>query len=648
MDLIEEILSRDLRRYLEEFEGHKFEKNMTLCPFHEDRDPSMSVDNKKGKGLWYCHSCEAGGNAINYMMKKYNLDKGAAIKRLAENMGLEINRKPEIIAEYSYVDEEGKRLYKILRYKPKTFRADRKMDNVRQVLYRLPEILKAKNVWVLEGEKDANSARKLGLAATTSPFGIVNWKPEFSRLLKGKKIRICLDVGTEREAERRAEGILKAGAEEVKIIELPGLEKEGSDISDWINSRDSQTNEDLKSQLERIAEETPCFELPGGELKIRNSFLDLYIDSISRVTDAPEIFILFSALGLLSGICNKFYFRYPRITTLNLYLLLLAPSTFYRKSVTIDMVADYLNVVNDELLLPESFTSEALLMILAKRNRGLLTWRELIQVKEFQFGSDYNRGLPSLLTDLFDYKPKIRRFTKGEGEIIIENPIISILAAGISTWLVEGLKKIDFQGGIWTRFLFVPVKEDDTRKFRLPKEFTTIPSIEDKLKSLDKLEAKKMDLSKIFPLLQRWGERHQAQVMKLDNDLLRANFQRLEVALLKIACLLQLAEDESTVVDPQTFHEAVKIVEYLKRILPPFFEEEIVFTKLDRERIRILKYLKRKSEATRTELFRFSRLDKKLLDSILDQLLEEEIIGFKHEEKPGPGRRSKIYYYKEI
>jgi len=646
-DLIKELISRDLRVFLENREGHKFKGNATLCPFHDDHVESMNVDQKNGGWVWFCHRCKEGGNIISYYTKKHKLSNGEAVKELAEIFGLEYaKKKPIVVAEYPYPDEQGRGLYKIFRYHPKTFRADRKMDGVRQVLYQLPEIIKAEKIWLVEGEKDVDNLHKLGLTATTSPFGISNWKPEFSSMLKDKKVRICLDVGTEKEAERRAISILKAGAKEVKIIDLPGLDEEGQDISDWIEAHDSQTYEDLKDQLEKIADETPVFELTGGELKIRNKFLNQYIDSISHVTDAPEIFILFSGIGLLSGVCNKFYFHYPRITPLNLYILLLAPSTFYRKSVTIDIATDYLNAVNPDLILPESFTSEALLEILQKQNRGLLTWRELIQVKEFQFGSEYNRGLPSLLTDLFDFKQRIRRYTKREGEQIVESPILSILAAGISTWLVENLKKIDFQGGIWTRFLFIPVEEDESRKFRLPTEFILNPAIEDKLSRLNTLEPQKMDLSKIYPLLQKWGEKHQAKVQRLENDLLKATFQRLEVALLKIACLLQLAENESTTVETETFHEAVKIIEYLKRILPAFFEEEVQFTEFDRNRVKIIRFLRRKSEATRNDLLRYSHLEARYLDKIISQLIGEEIIGIKSVKQTGPGRPVKVYFYK--
>jgi hypothetical protein len=646
--------SQNLIAFLEKY-GHAFDGDKTLCPFHDDHQESMSVNLKDGSWLWYCHACRKGGTIIDYIMAKENISKKEAIDKLAIEFGLKNEKlKPAVVDEYSYIDEEGKELFRVVRFKPKDFKVKHEVNGqwvwdkkgIREVLYNLPQIIKAEEVWLVEGEKDADNVQKLGLMATTAPFGMGHWKAEFSEKLKGKIVNVCMDRGAEAEAERRARDIARV-AKEVRIIELPGLTKEGEDISDWIERHDSQSTEDLRTQIEKIANEMPVFELPSDELKIHNDFLELYIDSISRVTDAPKIFILFSGLGLLSGVLSKFYFYYPRLTPLNLYLLLLAPSTFYRKSVTIDIATDYLNAVNPALLFPESFTSEALLEILSKQNRGLLTWRELIQVKEFQFGSEYNRGLPSLLTDLFDFKPRIRRYTKGEGEYIIENPILSILAAGISTWLVENLKKIDFQGGIWTRFLFVPIEEDEGRKFNLPKEFMINPDLESRLKRLDALEPQKMDLARIYPLLEKWGTKHQAQTLRLNNDLLRANFQRLEVALIKIACLLQLAENESTIVEPQTFNEAVKIVEYLKRILPPFFEEEVVFTEFEKNRIRILKFLKKEKETKQNELRRYSHLEGKVLDKILEQLMAEDAIGFRLSlDSIRPGRKAKIYFYK--
>lgn len=43
-----------------------------LCPFHDDRNPSMSVS--LDKGLWYCHACDLGGDVITFVQEIENVD----------------------------------------------------------------------------------------------------------------------------------------------------------------------------------------------------------------------------------------------------------------------------------------------------------------------------------------------------------------------------------------------------------------------------------------------------------------------------------------------------------------------------------------------------------------------------------------------
>lgn len=638
MDIIADIKSRNLKQYMEG-QGFEFKKNMTLCPFHSDSVPSLSVNNKNGSYVWYCHSCQEGGSIIDFVMKQDDISKSSAIKKLKEYYNIE-DDKPRIVKKYPY-KKDGKVQYVINRFKPKDFRADRKMKGIEIIPYHHDEVMKASIVWNFEGEKDADKVRRLGIIATTFPFGKNHWYPKYAKFFQGKTVHICLDKGAEKEAEKRAADLIKT-AKEVKIIELPELTKEGQDVTDWIELHDSKTNEELRERLEGIAEKTPAYEPVENGIRITNSFLKKYIESVSSVTDAPELFILFSGLGLLSGVLSKFYFKYPRKTCLNLYILLLAPSTYYRKSVTVDIAADYLSSTNPDLLFPESFSTEALLEILSKQNRGLLRWSELIQVKEFQFGSDYNRGLPSLLTDLFDYKERVKRWTKGD-KVEIEEPIISILAAGISSWLVQNLNQLDFQGGIWTRFIFVPVPEEE-RKFRLPREFILDTEIQDKLRELDSTEGQKMNLTKILPLMENWGQRHMKQTLQLQNDILQANFQRLEVMLLKVACLLQLADNGSTTVEPKTFQEATRIVGYLKRILPVFFEEEIQFSEVDKAKVKVKKLIRKEGNLKKTEILRRAHIDTGLAKKVLDQLTEEGEIQPKRIKSTPQGGRPGISY----
>ena len=62
-----------------------------------------------------------------------------------------------------------------------------------RVPYRLPDILRAKEVYVVEGEKDADRLRLLGLTATTSPGGAGKWLPSFSAYFKNKDVSIIPD-----------------------------------------------------------------------------------------------------------------------------------------------------------------------------------------------------------------------------------------------------------------------------------------------------------------------------------------------------------------------------------------------------------------------------------------------------------------------
>lgn len=61
------------------------------CPFHDDHKPSMMVWTD---GSYHCFVCGKGGNAITYVMEKYNMTYVEAIKKLAEEAHVEIKEKP--------------------------------------------------------------------------------------------------------------------------------------------------------------------------------------------------------------------------------------------------------------------------------------------------------------------------------------------------------------------------------------------------------------------------------------------------------------------------------------------------------------------------------------------------------------------------
>lgn len=155
---------------LQRFEARRVGSGyMAKCPAHEDRTASLSIAEENGKILLNCHA-------------------GCATKDVLGARGLTFNdlyQGPVITAEYDYRDEAGELLFQVLRYSPKSFKQRRpdgqggwvsNVNGVRRVPYNLVEFLPAKDVLVVEGEKDVETARKFGLVATCNSGGAGKWR----------------------------------------------------------------------------------------------------------------------------------------------------------------------------------------------------------------------------------------------------------------------------------------------------------------------------------------------------------------------------------------------------------------------------------------------------------------------------------------
>ena len=56
----------------------KNKHGMAICPFHNDKTPSLDVR----KNFYFCYGCGATGNAIHYVRKIKGLTFAEAIKQL--------------------------------------------------------------------------------------------------------------------------------------------------------------------------------------------------------------------------------------------------------------------------------------------------------------------------------------------------------------------------------------------------------------------------------------------------------------------------------------------------------------------------------------------------------------------------------------
>ena len=63
-----------------------------LCPFHNERTPSFTVDREKG--LYHCFGCGAGGDVIHFVRQIDRLDFPEAVEALASRFGVSIPKRP--------------------------------------------------------------------------------------------------------------------------------------------------------------------------------------------------------------------------------------------------------------------------------------------------------------------------------------------------------------------------------------------------------------------------------------------------------------------------------------------------------------------------------------------------------------------------
>ena len=224
------------------------------CPCRtDDENPSLSIgEGSGGELLMTCHygdpcnyqeildSLGVSGKQVSVRKKEVDLNKSASKKRTLKKV-------------YRYEDEQGNLLYEKLRYVTedgkKSF-SHRRPDpdnpgeyiwsatGVRKVLYRLPEVVSAlvndETIWLVEGEKDADTLAEKGLCSTTMSSGAGHWEQDFTELLAAAKFVEIIadnDEAGKKHALSVRELLLAAGGNcRVRISPF------GKDITDHIEA----------------------------------------------------------------------------------------------------------------------------------------------------------------------------------------------------------------------------------------------------------------------------------------------------------------------------------------------------------------------------------------------------------------------------
>ncbi|KZM75483.1 hypothetical protein AWN90_19070 [Nocardia terpenica] len=262
-----------------------------LCPTHDDNQASAGIkyDADQHRTVLRCFAgCPDGlildslgltvgdlfdRQAIGSPRHVPTLRQGASqrtraatpLPRKKRGLGKQIGW-PEEVAQYVYRDIHGQRVGRVIRTRTEHEHGVSKGFYLRRydpatdtwplgafepILYRLPQIAAAihegQTIWICEGEKDANRAAGLGLAATCNALGAGSFTPTHAQQLAGAR-RVVIVADRDRAGYAHARAVRKLVlplVRELVIVEA----RDGKDFSDHIDAGHGLEDFDPVSQL---------------------------------------------------------------------------------------------------------------------------------------------------------------------------------------------------------------------------------------------------------------------------------------------------------------------------------------------------------------------------------------------------------------
>ncbi len=264
---------------------------------------------------------------------------------------------------YDFTDEHGVLRYQEVRRPGKKFSLRRpdgnggwinNLDGVTRVLYGLPELRRsAEPIFWVEGPKDVETLRGLGLIATTCAGGVNGWCSEFAQEFQDRYLVVLRDNDTPGlDLRDKVVGDSRPYAKRVVSLELPGVREKG-DLTDWLG--DGHTLGELLALVEAAEIEQPALSVATAdpapsspnpkandglpkfpEIAWTGPFRE-YRDIVGPSTEAPDEFhwaVLFQTIGLAIG--RRRYLCTPRPLYPNSFIMVIAPTGDPRKSTALE------------------------------------------------------------------------------------------------------------------------------------------------------------------------------------------------------------------------------------------------------------------------------------------------------------------------
>lgn len=360
---------------------------------------------------------------------------------------------------------------------------------------------------------------------------------------------------------------------------------------------------------------------------------DLYVEYAKETTDAPALYAQWMAYLVLSCTVNKsvwmdyggFMKLYP-----NLYLLIIGPSSVYRKSYSQRLAASIIRDVHEEFQLMDVSSREAFISEMSRNDKtpagcGLMLIDEMAGFMSRVKTSPHFTGMIQDLSSAFTADTIERRVGVSEEEkkiYRVVDPFLNITAACSYDWLTKSVETSDLTGGFLARFLWIvpPEKSGGHWSEARTGDAMKRQMMIDRLTEIKRLVGKMTWSPEAKALWDWWYSdfRERNKGGRWD-----ANFERMTTQVRKVA-MLNAAQDMRLVISHDDLEGAVKmaepLVEHLNEVTIGENPEEIL-------RQRVMQFIKRRapSSVSKSELLNgVAGIDKRRLEAAMDTLMEAD------------------------
>ena len=308
-------------------------------------------------------------------------------------------------------------------------------------------------------------------------------------------------------------------------------------------------------------------------------------------SEAPDKFHFWTAVSVIAGALRRRvwidmgHFQW----TPNFYIVFVAPPGIVSKTTTANIGMNLLREIPEIAFGPESVTWQSLVTSMAQAKQGfeyngLIYPMSPITIVSGEFGTFLNpsdRDMVDILVSLWDGQVgSFVKRTKTQGEDVIENPWVNILACTTPAWIAGNFPDYLIGGGFTSRTIFVYAEQK--RQFVAYPKYAQLPNTSELRENLvHDLEVIASDIVgeyELTPEARQWGEQwyerlYTERPAHLDNDRFAGYLARKQTHLHKLAIVLSASKHSDLAIHLPELQLADSILTGVEQDMPLVFAQ---------------------------------------------------------------------------